>query len=137
MSTHIKISKYRILIILFIISFAASTALSVIPLPEICDPGKGCDVVQTSKYATLFGIKNSIYGMGVFALLITLSYFQLKRFNRNRDKIINYSIIIGTVIALWFIYLQAIVLEAWCKYCMVADIAVIFAFLVIVFWKKG
>ena len=59
-----------------------------------------------------------------------------KKYSKNLEKIINLSIILGSIMALWFIYLQKFVLEAWCRYCLVVDVAMFIALAVIIFWKR-
>jgi len=136
MSYQLTLNKNKVLLILFAIAFIASIILTIIPTPVICNPDDGCEVVQTSKYAQTFGIKNSIFGIIAFGILIILTYLELKHPKKSRKQLINIATTIGFLIAMWFIYVQASILNAWCKYCMVADVAAILAFLVIIFWKK-
>jgi len=131
-----EINKNKVLLILLVIAFAASVILTVIPTPVICNPNDGCEVVQTSSYSQTFGIKNSLFGIIAFGILIILTYLELKHPKKSRKQLITLAAAIGFIIAMWFIYVQASILHAWCKYCMVADVAAILAFLVIVFWKK-
>ncbi len=135
MSKQIKINKYYILIFLFGISFISSLIISLTPTSIICDPGKGCDVVQNSHYAYTFGIKNSHYGVAIFTFLIGLTWLQIKNPALIKKRIINLGIITGSLISLWFIYLQAFVLNAWCKYCLVSDISLILALALIIIWR--
>ncbi len=127
--------KYTFLLIIFIISLVGSLILSLTPTPPICV--QGCDVVQTSKYAYSFGIKNSILGIFIFAFLSIITALQIKHHSKNKKLIINISIILGAIIAIYFIYLQKFVLFSYCKYCLVVDISLIIALIIIIFpWKK-
>jgi len=127
--------KYHILIGLFAISLIASLILSLTPTPLICE--EGCDVVQTSKYASFLGVKNSIYGVFIFLIFIYLTYLEMQNHDKFRRNLIHGSIIIGTIIALYFLYLQNFVLNAWCKYCLVVDSSLLLALILILFtWKK-
>jgi len=124
--------KYKYLFILFAISLLSSIILSVIPAPPVCSTG--CDVVQTSPYAFTFGIKNSYFGVGIFAALLLLTIFYAADKNRHVRRIIHSAIIVGSLIALYFIYLQVFVLNSYCTYCMVVDLSLLVA-LVIAIWK--
>lgn len=129
--------KYKILIVLFFISFIISLVLSLIPTPEICSVQLGCSVVQSSSYNSLVGIKNSFFGIFIFAVMSFLAYLQIKYHLGYRRKIINYAVIIGALVSLFFIYIQAFVLHAYCRYCLVVDISMVIALvLTIVWWKE-
>ena len=129
--------KYRILFWLFLFSLVVSLILSLTPISEICDPGKGCEVVQHSPYASTLGIKNSHYGVVIFALVLFLIISHIRKPEDYKRKIIHTAVIIGSIFALYFIYLQQLVLNAYCKYCMVVDISMLIALLVIIFnWEK-
>ncbi len=129
--------KYNILLVLFTLSLASSLALSLIPASEICDPGVGCSVIHHSIYNETFGIQNSYYGVVIFALLIFLVFFHIKKPEDYKRKIIHAAIIIGSPVALYFIYLQEFILNAYCKYCMVVDLSMLAALFIILFkWKE-
>jgi len=59
--------KDHIFLAIFIVSLIASAILTQ-DASIICDPNKGCDVVQSSSYAYTFGIKNSTYGVIFFKI---------------------------------------------------------------------
>jgi len=128
------INKYKILLVLFVVCFVSSLILALTPTPPIC--AKGCDIVQTSKYAYTLGIKNNFYGVAIFALLSFLASAQIKKRMHKRKMIINYATPIGSAIALYFLYLQEFVLHAYCKYCMVVDFSLLAALLVVIFYKE-
>ena len=129
--------KYRIFLIIFIISFLASLSLSLESPQKICTAEKGCDTVQNSKYAFAFGIKNSDYGILIFAILIIITSLHMQKPTKHKKKIINLSIFLGSLIALYFIYLQQFVLKSYCKFCMVVDISLLFALTLLLYtWKK-
>lgn len=126
--------KYKILILLFGISLLSSLILSLIPIPVVCDPGVGCDVVQTSIYNNTFGIKNSYYGVAIFFLLILLTFSHIQKPSKTKKMLIHSAVILGSIVALYFIYLQVFVLQAFCKYCMIVDISTLLS-LALVLWK--
>lgn len=129
--------KYRILLALFIIALTASLILSLIPVSQICDPNEGCDVVQHSSYSKTLGIKNSYFGILIFALGSLLIYSQIRKPTQKKRKLIHAIVIAGSIGAIYLIYIQKFVLNAFCKYCMTIDISLLVALLVIIFnWKK-
>ena len=129
--------KYKFLFWLFLFAFISSLVLSLAPVSEICDPGKGCDVVQHSSYASTFGIKNSHYGSIIFGLTLLLILSHIKKPEEYKKKITHTVIILSSLIALYFIYLQQFVLNAYCKYCLVVDISILISLGIILWgWKK-
>lgn len=129
--------KYRIFLLIFIISLLASLALSLESPQQICNSEKGCDIVQNSKYAFTLGIKNSDYGILIFSLMIVLTSLHMYKPSKHKRTMIHFSVIIGSLIALYLIFLQQFILKSYCKYCLVIDISLILAFtLLILTWKK-
>ena len=129
--------KYKILLALFLIAFVSSLILSLVPVSQICDPGKGCDVVQHSKYNYTFGIKNSYFGVAIFALGVFLIFSHIHHPTKIKKNLIHLAVITGVIIALYFIYLQSFVLNAYCKYCMIVDLSLLAALILIIFkWKE-
>ncbi len=130
-------NKYKILLALLIISLLSSVILTIKSPEEICDVREGCDLVLNSKYAKTLGIKNSNYGIVIFTILIIITLSQIKNPEKIKKTIIMSLLSIGSLIALYFLYLQQFVLKAYCKYCLVIDLGIITALIVITLpWKK-
>ena len=129
-------TKYILLLFIFIISLIVSIILSLNNAERICDSNKGCDVVQNSKYAQTFGIKNSHYGLIIFFILSIITVSHIKNPKVYKNVIITLSIIIGSVIAVYFLYLQQFILKSYCKYCLIVDLIAILSLILIIKWKK-
>ena len=123
--------KYKVLLVLFIISFASSLTLSLKPVSEICDLNKGCEVVHYSQYNFTFGIQNSHYGVFIFLFLILLTSSQIVKPKKNKETAIKVLVIIGSLIVVYFLYIQEFVLNAYCKYCLLVDFSLLLALIVI------
>jgi len=91
-------------------------------------------LVQTSKYAYTFGIKNSWYGVGIFTILILMVINYKAEKNIKIRNAIHTGLIIGSLIAIYFLYLQAYVLKSYCTYCLIVDLGLLVA-MGITFWK--
>lgn len=129
--------KYQIILFIFIIGLISSLLISFTPSPTICNPGEGCDTVLTSPYAYTLGIKNSYYGIAIFTLLSFVTLFHIQKPNKKTKYLIHLSMIIGSLIALYFIYLQYFVIKAYCKYCLVVDISLLIGLIIVIFnWRK-
>jgi len=129
--------KYKIILAIFIIALICSIILSFVPLPLICTPFEGCNAVQTSAYAKTMGIENSYLGIAIFSLISVIIYSHIKKPHKHKKLLISVGIFFGTMISLYFLYLQEFVLHAFCKYCLVVDVGMIISFGVMnIPWKK-
>ena len=129
--------KYKILLIIFAIGLVSSLILAISPVSQICDPNKGCDVIQNSPYAYTFGLKNSYYGVFAFTILGLITLAHLKKPNKKTKNIVHIGLIVGSIVSIYFLYLQYAVLKAYCKYCLVVDISLLTGLIITLFmWEK-
>ena len=129
--------KYQTLLIVFIICFIASTILSFIPPKEACGGSEtGCYIVSQSEYAQTIGINNCYFGLIAFSVLIILTIHHLLKPKKYKKQLILVGLIIGSIFALYFIYLQFIIIQACCHYCMVVDIGTLLGLAIFLFWKE-
>ena len=126
--------KYKILLIIFIISLISSIIIlsTIYGNSSFCEPSGGCNSVQNSKYGYLFGMSNSIYGIFIFLILSILTFSQMQKPKENKQLLIDSAVILGFIIAIYFIYLQIFVIKALCKYCLVVDGAMVLAFFLVI-----
>jgi uncharacterized membrane protein len=129
-------TKYITILILMGIAVIFSGILTFSNVPELCDITQGCNVVQSSNYSAIFGIKNSLFGMIAFTAIGFVIYHHIKHPRTQKKKIIQLGMIIGSLVALYFIYIQFFILNAICKYCMVVDIATLLSLAILLFWKE-
>jgi protein-disulfide isomerase len=78
----------------------------------------GCEIVRTSAWARPLGIPMSLLGVAFFSAALALAFVPAPRLRR-------WLAIAGGAWAVWLIALQALVIGAWCKLCLVADPAAI------------
>ncbi|MFH1325398.1 MAG: vitamin K epoxide reductase family protein [archaeon] len=130
-------TKYQILLVLFLISLASSIFLSTQKQDALCGIGDDCDIVKNSQYNYTLGLQNSYYGIVIFSFLSVLTFLQIKKPEKRKENIIKISVIIGSIIVFYFLYIQKFVLNAFCRYCLVVDFSVLIAlFIVLLKWEK-
>jgi protein-disulfide isomerase len=78
----------------------------------------GCEIVRTSAWAKPLGIPMSMLGVGFFSAALVLAFVSAPRLRRALA-------LAGGAWAVWLIALQALVIGAWCKLCLIADPAAI------------
>ncbi len=130
-------AKYIILLTIFIIAFICSGILTFVSVEEACGGIQTtCYAVQTSQYETTFGIKNAHMGLVAFSIMAILIFLHLKQPTKNKKQIIKIGIILGSIFALYFLYIQFFVIDALCKYCMIIDAGMLINLGIIAFWKE-
>jgi uncharacterized membrane protein len=94
---------------------------------EGAEGGAGCGAVQTSEYATTFGVSNPYYGYvgftSLFILLLTLLY-ALKRqphWVPGLSVVIMGGMMLGSAFSVWLLYAQYFKILETCVYCLTVD----------------
>lgn len=86
---------------------------------SLCLPGFNCKAVQTSPYASIFGIKFGLIGAIAFTSLLLV---YILAYNKKIPYwFFQLSIAIGTLGAVYFISVQAFILKTFCSTCMLID----------------
>ena len=131
-----KILKYNILFVLFLVALLFSVILSFFPTPAICSLNGGCDVVHDSPYNYTFGIQNSYFGIPIFLVLTFLAFSQIKHPTKTKRKWINRGVLLGGLVAVYFLVIQAFVLKSYCHYCLVVDISILASLAIVLFTEE-
>lgn len=97
-----------------------------------CSPGGGCDVVQSSAYASLFGLPTALYGVAGYVALFVVAFMGTQpRFAEARW--LGVALLgMGFVAFAFSAYLTAVeawVINAWCPYCIASAILATLIFL--------
>lgn len=84
-------------------------------------PKEWCQKVQYSKYSKTFGVPNSVAGFVMYALILVLSYL----FFQGVLPFFWAQIVIGAgfLFSMYFLYIQASVLKAYCTWCVLSAIS--------------
>ncbi len=127
----VKHLKYKLILIIFLLALISSLLLAFVPLHFICTPLEGCNAVQTSIYSKTLGVSNNYYGIVIFLVMLLLTLSYIKNPNKNVKFLIYAGVFSGTLIALYFFYLQQFVIHAYCKYCLVIDIGMVISFIIL------
>ncbi len=90
------------------------------PIP--CFVFTGCDTVAQSPYALLFGVPLSALGIFYYlsVLLLAIFYFETKQ--QGAMKLFSVFSVVGFLASVYFVYLQAFVIKAFCFYCLLSAV---------------
>jgi len=125
--------KYKTLLIIFIVAFLSSAMLA---WNSSCAEDS-CELNPESKYFVPAKTTNGYIGMAIFLFMTLITHSHIKHPTKNKKNIIHTGVIIGAIIALYFLYIQQFILQAYCKYCLVVDFGILIAFTIaILTWKN-
>jgi len=97
-----------------------------------CGEGS-CETVQTSRYAYLAGVPVAVYGVvGYFALLVAALIGLQPRFVGKRRPtwwLVGFSSA-GVLFTGYLSYLEAFVINAWCRWCLISAAIIVGVLLV-------
>ncbi len=109
-----------ILVEIFMSSFIIYTSNKT---TDFCLTGENCKLVQNSEYSYFLGIKLSY--LGLLSSLILIITFYLTEKNKIKSRYFIALTIIGSLFALYFIYLQFFIIKAICSNCLIFDIGML------------
>ena len=129
-----RLTKNRITILLLILSFLGFLDATYLTITHYlktippCSILSGCEFVVTSQFSTIFGIPLALLGAIYFFALFYLSIAILTSQNKLFSKILNKLAYFGLLISLFLFLLQALIIKAYCQYCIFSEIVILFIF---------
>lgn len=87
------------------------------PLPALCAPGGGCDIVRYSPYAGFLGVPLPVLGVLFFGVAFGVAIAP-----QTRKWLFPLSAF-GAFAGVAFIAIQAFLLNAFCQFCLVVDVS--------------
>lgn len=84
-----------------------------------------CETVQTSRWATFFGLPVAAWGLGFYAMMLALALAWLsERYEDSRALALTLLVAgaWGTLFSAWLTYLELFVIRAICQWCVVSAI---------------
>jgi uncharacterized membrane protein len=110
------------------LTWSASTGSAL----QGCAAGGGCDIVLTSRWATLLGLPTSLWGLFGYAALAAVSFI------RRMDRQWSYAWTVAFFGVSYSIYLTSVsftVLDSACPYCL-TSLGLMGAALALVIWQR-
>jgi uncharacterized membrane protein len=125
------INVYYIIIVLALICFVFSALINFEKkyyetgeksICTVVTDGNGCQLVQTSKYAQIFGVNNPWYGIAGFFVLALAAFLFVKTGKDNFEYIVLLGSLMAGLMAIYFLYVQTFLLQIYCIFCVIVDI---------------
>ena len=115
----INIKKAILFFSVLALILSSYIAYETLSSSEICVIGKNCSLVQNSKYSELFGIKLAYLGLMAFIVLLIISILVHKK--KLSEKYFTLSTILGSIFAVYFIFIQIFIIRTFCSSCIAID----------------
>lgn len=101
------------------------------PAALICTGSGGCETVQESSYADLAGIPVALLGLCAY-----LAVLALVAWDTELARTVAAAIALAAVgFAVYLVALQAFVIDAWCVWCLVNDLAIVPLLAILTVWR--
>lgn len=129
---------YAILILIGLADAAYLSALHYYQADPGCSLITGCDAVLSSEYAVIFGIPLAYGGLVYYFTLLmgVLVYYQYE--TKKALQVVFGVNLLGFLFSMWLVYVQAVLLQAFCQYCLVSALTTTLALIVVsIGLKKG
>ncbi len=120
------------LLLLSLAGFFDSSYLAILELKHVvppCSIVKGCEIVLTSKFAMILGIPMIALSGCLFFLILILILLLENQQNRF-FKYFKLLLLVGVVFSIILIYVQAVILHAFCQYCLLVE-AIVFTIFIL------
>lgn len=102
--------------------------------PLMCSRKMPCEQVVGSTYANMFGVRTELLGVAYYMMMIAL-YGMMFFFEYSPvvlRTVVAYASLVGVAFSAYLVFLQAFVIKAWCRWCLVsAAMTVVLAGLVL------
>lgn len=111
-------------------------------VPMVCmeDSGFSCSTVQNSAYSELFGIPIAWLGLATYLVIGGLILFERSTaFMRQNGMVLLFGLVLFAFLySLYLVYVQGVILEAWCQWCLIheANITVLFMVTTLRLWQN-
>jgi uncharacterized membrane protein len=129
---------YWVSVGLAVIGVLVSIYMTIYKLTDnnnMCIGNHGCSVVNSSPYASVYGIPVALIGVVGYAAILAVLYMQdrvNKFFKENSILMVFGMAITGFVFTLYLIYLEIYVIKALCPFCLTSQIVMTILFFVTV-----
>jgi uncharacterized membrane protein len=129
---------YRSSVALAILGMLVSIYMTIYKLtenPNMCLGNGGCSVVNSSKYAEVYGIPVAVIGIGGYAAILLLLWLE-PRFpflTENGTLIVFGLALIGFLFTVYLIYVELALIHALCPFCVTSQITMTILFALSVF----
>lgn len=128
---------YRSSLTLAVLGVLVSIYMTVFKLTEnknMCLGNGGCSIVNSSKYAMVYGIPVAVVGVGGYLAILLMLWLE----NRNSFLAYNGTLVVfglalvGFLFTLYLIYVELALIHALCPFCVTSQVTMTILFVLAV-----
>lgn len=111
-------------LILGFLGFIVATYLTILHYKNIlppCNLTSGCELVLTSKYASILGIPVALLGSLFYLGVIILCFLIITNYKKLFLNAFYLLVALGFAVSLILIYIQGFLIHAYCQYCLISE----------------
>jgi len=87
-----------------------------------------CNVVATSQYSRIFGVPLSELGILFYSIMFVLAALELVIFDQLLRRVLQALSLVGVLSSLYFTFVQILVINAFCIYCLASTLTALLIF---------
>lgn len=108
--------------ILAFLGFLDATYLTILHYKQTIPPCTvgDCETVLTSSYASVLGIPTALFGSIFYLSVIIVSLLIITNYKKEFVKLFYLLVSVGFGFSLFFLYVQAFILNSFCQYCLLS-----------------
>ncbi len=132
-----RLTLWHVSIALTVIGLLVSGYLSYVKLADVpmacsTDLGFDCGTVQASIYSEMFGIPIAWLGFATYVVIGALLLLQNRiPFLQENGLLLLFGVVLFAFIySLYLIYVQGVLLQAWCQWCLMHELTISVLFVV-------
>jgi uncharacterized membrane protein len=118
---------YRVSVALAVLGVFVSAYMTVYKLtenPNMCLGNGGCSLVNSSKYAEVYGIPVAVVGVGGYLAILALLWMERRSsfLTGNVTLVVFGLALVGFLFTLYLIYVELALIHALCPFCVTSQI---------------
>jgi uncharacterized membrane protein len=117
-----RVIAYWVMALIALCGLADATFLTVMHLTgddSVCGPSSGCSTVLSSVYASFSGIPTAAFGAVAYFIVFSSAVCAVFGYRR-APELLALTVTVMFLVTLWFLYLQAFVIHAFCPFCLLS-----------------
>ncbi|MGJ3237796.1 MAG: vitamin K epoxide reductase family protein [Anaerolineae bacterium] len=113
----------------------------LLDVPIVCVEGEtfSCSTVENTRWAELFGIPVAYLGFSGYLLIGLILYFENhNHFLQEYGRLLLFGIgLVGWLFSMWLVYVQAVVILAFCQWCLAHELnfTILFGVVIYLLWQ--
>ncbi|MHB8870969.1 MAG: vitamin K epoxide reductase family protein [Candidatus Doudnabacteria bacterium] len=118
METYLVVLLVLAVLGIFNTLYLSSHAITKKPVKCLWFPEEWCIKVQQSKYSRTLGIPNAFAGLGMYVAILVLTLLFIS--GSISFTPIFWLVVFGFAFSMYFLFIQAFVLRAFCTWCVIS-----------------